>query len=370
MNLNFDYGADMQTEGDLIVWPKVGENTCLLDGDLLPYRIGFIVKEMDKLAAEARVMQGEYQTISETPEFLYYANIMCQNLNRIVSSAKCDSLEVFMTDSAKNFRLDLAFSDPYKGTRNPEKPPFFYELRKYLLDKQSANLSDGNEADDQLSIEAWRRAREFCEENDIECGSDAHKAFAKYVVASSDKDLMQVVGWHIVMGADEQWHLVWVDKVGWLEPRYKQDGSMKDLKGAGLLFFYAQIIMGDTTDNYKGLPLKGCKAAYEALNGLTEEKDMYMTVLAMFKKKFGEAYPCQNYRGKEAYRQKYMDVHGVNPPDHAEFIGAARVMTAYEMMLEQGRLAYMQTRPDEIWRADKSPIIWGGKRELWEKSGS
>jgi len=58
-----------------------------------------------------------------------------------------------------------------------------------------------------------------------------------------------------------------------------------------------------------------------------------------------------------------MEVHGVTPADYDPRIPSL-TMTAYQMMLEQGRLAFMQTRKGEVWRDGKG-FLPLGKGDDW-----
>lgn len=369
--VGFDYGAEVRPDGNLIKWKPTGKRVCLIDGDILPYTIGFIVKPEAELAAQLRVESGEYKEVYETPEFLLYADIMNCMLNRLVGSSDCDAARIYMTDSASNFRLNVAFTHPYKGTRLPTKPPFFYDLRRYLLETQETILAVGEEADDRISIEAWRMAREFCDAEGVTIGGEEHRAFADYVIVSKDKDLMQVPGYHLHYKGNAM-SLEWVTQLGFLRPKYKADGKMKKLEGGGLKFLYAQMLMGDDVDNYKGLPLCGMGKVFDALSGCKDERELYMTTLALYKKKYGEAFAAVNYRSKLSWAKEYRDSHGVMPEDYDPTLPPI-VLTAYQMMLEQGRLAFMQTRPGEVWREGKGfcPLGLGEKwNEAYHKIGN
>lgn len=355
--VGFDYGAEVRPDGNLIKWKTEGKRVCLIDGDILPYTIGFIVKPEAVLAAQMRVAVGEFPELYATPEFLLYADIMNCMLNRMVASSDCDSARIFMTDSGTNFRLNLAFSHPYKGTRLPTKPPFFYELRRYMLETQETILAVGEEADDRISSEAWGMARDFCEEEGIQVGSDEHRAFANYVVVSKDKDLMQVPGWHLHY-KNNAMAMEWVTEFGYLRPKYKADGKMKKLEGAGLKFLYAQILMGDDVDNYNGLPGCGMVKVFETLQPCKTERELYFATLGLYKKKYGEEYPAVNYRSSSKWQKEHYTHQGSYPSDFDPSLPPI-TLTAYEMMLEQGRLAFMQTRPGEVWREGKGSVPLG-----------
>lgn len=333
---NFDYGAEVSQDNNLILWKPDGERVALIDGDMLPYIIGYTISDMTLLRAKTRIKSGQVEKLEDTPECVAAFDRLNALLNSWVYMAKCDAARVYMTDSAKNFRINLAFSQPYKGTRKAEKPPFFYEMRNYLLETHKAIISDEEEADDLMSTEAWTRHFSLCEEHGIEIGSPEHRAFSDVVFASKDKDIKINVGWHVDLETGE---LVWVDTLGWLTPTYKGK-TLHKLKGAGIKFFYAQLIMGDSVDNYTGIPRKGMAFAYDLLDSCKTEKECYQAVLKAYKDKYGDSYLAKNYRG------------------------GSRKVTAYEMMLEQGRLAHMQRWKGEIWRP-KSSILWGHKEELW-----
>lgn len=360
---HFNYGAEVSTEDSYFLWPVNGIMTALIDGDMLPYIVGYTKDDKMLFRANVRVQQGECATIQETPEFLNAADHMNWLLNQWVRGAGCDSARIFLTDSASNFRLEVAFSQHYKGQRNTEKPPFFYELREYLLERHNAELSDGNEADDDMSIALMDSHREFCEEHGVEMGSPEHKVFSNVVCVTKDKDARITIGKH----CDPDKRVIdWTDGLGYLTPKYKMNkvatadyeyhnagfytrgpkagqpktkrvkvGTSKKevlhkLSGCGLKFFYAQLIMGDTADNYSGLVGKGKAFAYELLDDCTSERELFYAVL-------------------NAYRNVWSN--GTNNPVQITNIeGKKAMLTPYQLMLEQGRLAWMQTYKGELWR--------------------
>lgn len=341
MRPHFNFGAEVSEDNNLILWKPDGKRIALVDGDMLPYIVGYTISEMVLVRAMTRVKSGQVATIEETPECKQACDRINSLLNSWIFAADCDAARIFMTSSADNFRLRLAFSVPYKGTRKAEKPPFFYEMRDHLLKVHGAVLAEGDEADDLMSIAQWDAHREFLAEtgNEFAIGSPEHRAFSNTCIISADKDLMIVPGWHLIPGNEP----VWVDTLGHLELRYKTNGQLKDLKGSGLKFFYAQMIIGDTVDNYKGIPGRGAKYAFELLNKCKDEKELYMAVLGAYKAKFGAgAVKLKNFRG------------------------TYRVGKAYDLMLEAGRLAHMAQFSGDIWRQDKSPIVWGDDKECWK----
>lgn len=397
----FDYGADPVAPVDQYkLWPTEGEMTALIDGDMLPYIVGYTTEEtraMRSYSMAKHMFGGEpepdnwawMEVMLKQPYFKDKVDHLNTLLNQWVVTAKADSALIYMTDSAKNYRIDIAFSHPYKGERNPSKPPFFYELRHYLRKMHNAIVSDGNEADDLMSIEQWRRAKALgISEADV--GSQRHKTFADSIIVSKDKDLRIVPGWNCNPDTGD---IVWVDQLGYLEPKYVEKESVKyewwplfsgqtvdpkgsdcyeenglyylvdgtcqdvvtrgkdkgkpktkrvkagyfmdtvidDLKGGGLKFFYAQLIMGDTVDNYKGIPGAGATLAFNTLNHLTTEEELYEAVYNLYVSKRcsgGSEIWVENYRGGRA------------------------LLSPLQLMVEQGRLAHMQRLAGDIWRSD------------------
>lgn len=343
MRVHFEYGAEVTEDDNLILWKPDGERVALVDGDMLPYIVGFTIKEMALVRANTRVKSGQFSRIEDTPECKYACDRINSLLNSWVRQAKCDAARVYMTDSPKNFRINLAFSHPYKGGRNPDKPPFFYEMREHLKSVHKAIVSEGDEADDLMSIAQWEGHRAFFKEaGEVQVGSLMHREFSNTVIISADKDLMIVPGWHLIPGKGAE--LKWVDEMGWLELRRKADGSIKDLKGAGLKFFYAQMITGDDVDNYKGIPGKGAGFAYDLLDTCRDERELFMAVLGAYKKKYGDGVVLlKNYRG------------------------GTKEGRAVDMMLECGRLAHMAQYPGDIWREAKGRMTWGND-DTWLSS--
>ena len=391
---DFDYGAEPTPDKDqFILWPTVGARTALLDADMLPYIVGFCtpldVYFRATQRAKVLITPG---AIFDTEEFKNAANHLNWLVNRWVELAGADSAKLFMTDSASNFRLDLAFTREYKGTRAEEKPPFFYELRAYLVSQHNAIMSEGNEADDMLSIEHIKG----CREQKIVPGTAEHKVFASgTVVVTKDKDLAITPGWYL--NPDSPHGVIWVDELGELLPEWGEkevndyeyhplvDGQpvsqleldglgleadtwargakagqvktkrvcvgrkrvpvLKKLKGTGQRFFYSQLITGDTVDNYPGIPKKGMKAALEALEGCTSVQELYDTVYQMYADHYtlgswSAVCKVPNYRG-----------------GHAK-------LTALQMMVEQGRLAHMQQFKGDIWREELG--CPSGKDSIWQ----
>lgn len=403
--MSFDYGATVAEKvNPYKLWPTTGELIALIDGDMIPYICGYTTDERraGTAYASAKFLYGKepdcddwewIQCMQKQPYFRDKVEHLDGIINEWVTGSGADAAKIFMTDSANNFRLDVAFTKPYKGQRQKGKPPFFYELRAYMIKMHNAIVSKTNEADDLMSIFQHKDVKGLVEQG-AEIGTEPHKQFCGTVIVSKDKDLMIVPGWHYDPDSGDK---VYVDTLGWLSPVMKEresvnyeywpmfnkealdpddlifelekrddglyyekaTGNCQDiytrgankgkgkfkrikkgfatveyidkLKGAGLKFFYSQLIVGDTVDNYPGIKGSGANLAFERLNNCKSEKELYYATLDLYKEQYsgGTSEPIwvENYRGGKA------------------------LLSPLQLMVEQGRLAHMQTDHGEVWRA-------------------
>lgn len=136
------------------------------------------------------------------------------------------------------FRNDIATLKEYKGNRKDARKPVYYDqVREYLIKYHDAIVLENVEADDMLAIEQ----------------SD------NTVIASIDKDLLQVPGKH--------YNWVKEEKV-LIEP------------AIGLKKLYIQVLTGDSTDNIPGIPGVGPVKARKILDGCTTEEEMWEICIA------------------------------------------------------------------------------------------
>jgi len=180
----------------------------LIDGDIIAYRAGFSSNDLEAPDAEAKVDEL-IDTIIEDTEFI------------------STDYQVYLTGKG-NFRFDIAKTLKYKGNRKDAvKPIHLQHIRDYLTTKYEATVSEGEEADDLIAIAAT-------------------KIGMKAVVASIDKDMLQIPCFHYNLTRRE------LSAVG---------------KFSGTKFFYTQILTGDKADNIKGLhrcgPVKAGKILAE-----------------------------------------------------------------------------------------------------------
>ena len=201
--------------------------TLLVDGDIIAYRTAFSVGDLGyPWEVESKIDDLMDYIIGET---LVFSN--------------GDDYTTYMT-GRNNFRHDIAVTAEYKGNRkSTPKPDMLPVARQYLVDNYRGVVINGQEADDAIAIEATKKDPETT------------------VVASIDKDMLQIPCWHFNFVKGD-WTFV--------EPA---DGTK---------FFYKQILTGDAADNIKGLLRVGPVKADKLLEGLTDEKELYEAVVKAY----------------------------------------------------------------------------------------
>ena len=156
-----------------------------------------------------------------------------------------DEVCYYLTDGASNYRLELATIKPYKGNRAALHKPFWYkELREFLQAEYAARLTAGNEADDQVIIDAEKL-----------------KGIDDCVIASVDKDLRQRSG---------------------LLYNWKTETLEYIDKTSALVNFYRQILTGDVTDNIAGCYKCGEGRAAHVIGHDMNEEEMWEACLSEF----------------------------------------------------------------------------------------
>ena len=201
-----------------------GKGKLLIDGDIVAYRAAFATQDLFPEDATAKV-----------DDLIFHIMDNCLDL----PFPSEEDFQVYLTGPS-NFRHDVAKSYPYKGNRKSADKPIHLGLtREYLVDKCGAITSSNEEADDLIAKEA---------------------ASLNYncVVASVDKDMLQIPCWHFNFSKNE------MKKVDEFE---------------GLKFFYTQILTGDRADNIVGLYKVGPVTASNILKGCKTEGDLWEAVV-------------------------------------------------------------------------------------------
>jgi len=185
----------------------------LIDGDIIRYSVGF--------AADGEPLEN----------CLHSVKLM---INKIIQQTDADEYEVFLTGEG-NYRDKVATIKPYKGNRDSShKPTFYKEITEYLITQHNATVVNGREADDAMGYTSYK--------------DDTNHT----VIASIDKDMDMIPGWHY------NWKK---DKLYFIE----EDDANRN--------FYRQLLTGDSTDNITGVPGIGPKRAEKILNASVDIDD-------------------------------------------------------------------------------------------------
>jgi hypothetical protein len=269
----------------------------LIDGDILPYEIGAVTEGFH---SPSRVLHKVDELVEH-----------------ILSRTEATSHKLFLSEKG-NYRINAACIKRYKGTRHADKPKWFSAIRDHIYKEWDAIAVTGREADDALAISQHA----YLKEGTVSC------------IASRDKDLRIVPGMHYSWKCGEhqpERPLYDVSVIGEIAPKFDKKGYITAAKGVGLKFFYAQMLMGDSTDNIPGAPRKGPKVAIELLTELSTEPELYDAVRGAY---------------LDAYK-KQLDDNG-----HIAFVdwrGKRKYRSIDQMMREQAILLWMQAFKEDKW---------------------
>lgn len=175
----------------------------------------------------------------EEPEDI--ALLRCDKLMQdILEAVQADTYRSFLTGS-NNFRKEIC--PDYKANRKDKPPPkWLQHCREFLAKEWNAEVQDGIEADDALGI------YQDNENNTIIC--------------SLDKDLLQVPGKHY------RWQ---IGTAKWTKEAEFLDISYLD----GLRSFYISSLVGDRSDNIRGVDGIGPVKAQKAIGDAGDEQSMF-----------------------------------------------------------------------------------------------
>ena len=208
----------------------------LIDGDIVQYRCSW-ASNNDPLGI----------AIARTDEMI----------DLILHDTGADSFEIYLSDDhTNNFRYQI---DPsYKANRKDVARPVWYrEIKDHLFNKWNAELSLGMEADDSLGIRQTEELRAF----DPDSSYWDQPKFTTSVICSIDKDLKQIPGNHYNFVKKEASTVFVID---------------------GIRQLYLQLLIGDTSDNVKGVDHIGPVKAGKLLNHIGNEYDMFEIVRDLY----------------------------------------------------------------------------------------
>lgn len=203
------------------------------------------------------------------------------NVNSIIR-AIADDLQVDLDSEVRvylsgetNYRLSVGTIKPYKGNRDPtRKPVHAPAIKQYIRNKYDCQVSDGQEADDDMAIAhyaMWERDPEST------------------VIATIDKDLNTIPGKHYNFVTKAAYYVT-------------PEEANK--------FFWTQMIAGDPTDNVPGIPKYGMGKAEKALMGWdgATNPDIVDMIRTLYVQSYGEKWEdAMTEMGRLLYIRKRPD---------------------------------------------------------------
>ena len=274
---------------------------CLIDLDILLYEVGSLGQYVDEDTEEVvmkafdvvsdafdqKVLEIEAECWATEPSLFFMTDNKqlykvreakkAKALKRVekkVENNPLDEVSKSLIDVYQpskytpNFRDKVAVKKVYKGNRKTNRPLHYENLVNYVCATRDVVLAEGCEADDLLAIHQ-------CEAEPLTT-----------IICSRDKDLKIVPGMHFgwACGKQQQWGPAQVTELGKLELL-----GGKKLVGDGLKFFYSQILTGDSTDDYPGLPRCGPVRAFKILEECNDEGELFKAVSEAYRSFYGDA---------------------------------------------------------------------------------
>jgi len=215
-----------------------------------------------------------------------------------------------------NYRERIATVFPYKGNRDPEHKPYWYQaIRNHLTHEWGAIVVHGREADDECSIIAAAHRAARAPENNRRVGRLLQRqqprrlalGSDRYIIATIDKDLDQIPGPHY---------------------NYLKQVSYNQSVSDARAFFWQQCLSGDSTDGIPGCWKTGeTKAkAFIAACDESSEQSIWTRI-------------CDEYRRSQT-------IPG------CPYVGCDPAAVA----LETARLVYLQQAEGELWNPPGIPM--------------
>lgn len=186
----------------------------LIDGDIVAYRC----------AASAEQETEEWIPTSRADSLV----------NEILEATSATSHQIFISGPG-NFRREIY--PAYKANRKQPSPTWLKACEHYLIEQWGATITDGYEADDALGIAMSSKVDAIC--------------------ASIDKDLLQLPGQHY----------------NFVKKEFISISPERALRE-----FYISMLVGDATDNIKGVAGIGKAKAPRILEGCETEQEMFDAV--------------------------------------------------------------------------------------------
>jgi len=270
----------------------------LFDGDVVVYRAGFAAEKVHYYVEDESGKTHDFSQKREAMSFIErnedlqprlvaserivepVENALYNAKSIITSSLKALGANekdlVVVLSGPTNFRNGVATTKPYKGNRDPtHRPVHGPDILEYLHKRFHTVVSEDEEADDVLGYTqyaAWQ--------------ADPFSTS----ICTIDKDLSMIPGLHYNFVNDNS---------AFIDEKYAN------------LYFYRQLLTGDTVDNIPGVPGIGPKKALEVLPDDVPPDEIFSRIRTLYVQGYAEQ--------------------------------------AEERLLEMGRLLWIRRIPGEWW---------------------
>ena len=215
----------------------------LIDGDMIPYIVGYSPDLKDN-----------------TNKQDYYDRVDSY-IQAILDGLKTYNYIGYLS-GGNNFRYKIY--PEYKAGRKADKPPFFHEIMRYLIDKYRFHEIIGAECDDALAL--------------TQSSYIVSDGVTRSVICSTDKDLKQVSGYHYNIKT------------------FTREAVSKDEANRNL---WKQVAMGDNTDNIPGITGIGKVKADKMMDQVSSDnrgRAVYVAYVARYGSTEGERLFKLNFR--------------------------------------------------------------------------
>lgn len=197
----------------------------LIDGDIVVYRVGFTTQDVDEGLAFVRTREV---------------------LDSIILETDASAFKVFLTEESDPNAFRRKIYPEYKAHRTKPKPKWYNEIRNYMQAEFGAEICREIEADDAMGMLQYKSTP----------GEDFLKEYHS-IICSIDKDLKQIEGLHY----------------NFVKKEFEEISPE-----LGMKHFYTQLLMGDSSDNIKGIPNIGPVKAARILSTARDEQSMFNVV--------------------------------------------------------------------------------------------
>lgn len=171
--------------------------------------------------------------------------------------------------SPTNFRDRLALFQKYKGNRDPSRKPLLLSQIKDLLKSlYYCEMPLDAEADDIISMYQFKGSKQP----------------GTYVICTEDKDAKQTPGFMFNPKTKELRNCTGFGEIRLITKLSTSGHKTYKIDGEGRSFFYYQVCIGDTVDNYK--PFPKVLTPYKFYNEFKEiktDKDAWIYVTSLYK---------------------------------------------------------------------------------------